>query len=158
MLWGGSQCRGWQEEHAMERRSELLLVSRESVGDVLLELSPGGGFRTAPRCRAAPCLSLLGLVQLQGLSLGAGVLCDPKPLHDRAALVSLGLRHVRETVRHVLRQAWKRCELHCIIYRADDLLWSLASRLQTKLFHEPCFLHAMRRHSQRHFLADRLPP
>jgi hypothetical protein len=53
----------------MERRSELLLVSRESVGDVLLELSPGGGFRTAPRCRAAPCLSLLGLVQLQGHSM-----------------------------------------------------------------------------------------
>lgn len=44
------------------------------------------------------------------------------------------LHQVRETVRHGLRQALKRCELHCVIYRADDLLRLLNSQGQHTMF------------------------
>jgi hypothetical protein len=48
MLCGLLRCCGWQEEHALERRSKLLLITRESIEDVLrschLELECGRSF------------------------------------------------------------------------------------------------------------------
>jgi hypothetical protein len=68
------------------------------------------------------------------------------------------LHQVRETVRHGLRQALNRCELHCIIYRADDLLRLLNSPGQHTMFHEPTLSHAARSSLHRLRLANCLPP
>jgi hypothetical protein len=71
--------------------------------------------KAALRYRAAPCMSLLGLIWPQSLSLGAGVSREPwesELLCDRANMVTLRLHKLRETVRHVLRQPLKQYEPH----------------------------------------------